>query len=98
MRSASRPDRYLFSRLACRSGEHRIEHLRNRGETSVAVPPFVVVVKLDLTGKVVAKWRSGDSDFAICFERKMGELSLFTPSRAPFYTSFEMDIRANPKT
>jgi hypothetical protein len=64
----------------------------------IAIPPFVVVVKLDLTGKVVATWRNGDSDFAICFERKVVGLSLFTPPHAPFYTSFEIDIRANPKT
>lgn len=64
----------------------------------IATPPFVVVVKLDLTGKVVATWRNGDSNFSICFERKVGELSLFTPPHAPFYTSFEMDMRANPKT
>ena len=56
------------------------------------MPPFVVVVELDASGKVVATWREGDSDFAICFEKQLSTRSLFTPPRAPFYTSFEMSM------
>ncbi|MGY3038872.1 hypothetical protein ACVWWQ_000459 [Rhodanobacter sp. TND4EL1] len=56
------------------------------------MPPFVVVVELDEVGNVVKTWREGDSDFAACFERKLGGLSLFVPPHAPFYTSFEMSM------
>ncbi|WEN13642.1 hypothetical protein PY254_10290 [Rhodanobacter sp. AS-Z3] len=56
------------------------------------MPPFVVVVELDAAGKVVMTWREGDSDFAVCFERRLGALSLMAPPHAPFYTSFEMSM------
>ncbi len=56
------------------------------------MPPFVVVAKLDATGKVVMTWRDGDSAFATCFERKLGTRWLFVPPHAPFYTSFEMSM------
>lgn len=56
------------------------------------MPPFVVVVELDAGGKIVATWREGDSDFAVCFEKQLSTLSLFAPPRAPFYTSFEMSM------
>jgi hypothetical protein len=56
------------------------------------MPPFVVVVELDAAGKVVATWREGDSDFAVCFEKQLSTRSLFAPPRAPFYTSFEMSM------
>lgn len=56
------------------------------------MPPFVVVVELDAVGKVVTTWREGDSDFALCFERRLRALALFVPPHAPFYTSFEMSM------
>jgi hypothetical protein len=56
------------------------------------MPPFVVVVELDAAGKVVATWREGDSDFAVCFEKQLSTFSLIAPPRAPFYTSFEMSM------
>lgn len=56
------------------------------------MPAFVVVVELDASGKVLMTWRDGDSDFAACFERKLGMLSLFVPPHAPFYASFEMSM------
>lgn len=56
------------------------------------MPPFVVVAALDAAGKVVKTWREGDSDFAACFDGKLGALSLFVPPHAPFYTSFEMSM------
>ncbi|KAA0071689.1 hypothetical protein [Rhodanobacter sp. T12-5] len=57
------------------------------------IPSFVVVVKLDSSGKVVATWRKGDSNFALCFEKKVSDLTLFAPPYTPFYTSFEINIR-----
>lgn len=57
------------------------------------IPPFVVVVKLDSSGKVVATWRKGDSNFALCFEKEVSNLTLFAPPHTPFYTSFEMNIQ-----
>lgn len=59
---------------------------------TAGMPPFVVVVELDAAGKVVATWREGNSDFAVCFEKQLGALSLFAPPHAPFYTSFEMSM------
>lgn len=56
------------------------------------MPPFIVVAELDASGRVVATWREGQSDFAVCFERKLGVRSLFVPPHAPFYTSFEMSM------
>lgn len=56
------------------------------------MPPFVVVVKLDLSGKVGETWRKGDSPLALCFEKAVSTQTLFTPPHAPFYTSFEMDF------
>ncbi|KZC36621.1 MULTISPECIES: hypothetical protein [unclassified Rhodanobacter] len=62
------------------------------GMGPAGMPPFVVVVELDAAGKVAATWREGSSDFAVCFQKQLGTLSLFTPPRAPFYTSFEMSM------
>lgn len=56
------------------------------------MPPFVVVAELDAAGKVVTTWREGSTDFAVCFEQRLGTLSLFVPPHAPFYTSFEMSM------
>ncbi|MEY2168133.1 MULTISPECIES: hypothetical protein [unclassified Rhodanobacter] len=66
------------------------------GARSNDLPPFVVVAKLDSKGKVVATWRDGDSDLAVCFEEKVAHLVLFQPPSAPFFTSFEMDLHAMP--
>ena len=60
--------------------------------SSEDVPPFVVVVKLDASGKVNETWRQGDSPLAVCFEKAVSAQILFTPPHAPFYTSFEMDF------
>lgn len=55
---------------------------------------FVVVVELDLAGKVVATWRKGNSELAICFEKNVAGYWLFRPSYAPFFTSFEMNLHS----
>jgi len=60
--------------------------------SSEDIPPFVVVVKLDASGRVGETWRKGDSSLAVCFEKAMSTQTLFTPPHAPFYTSFEMDL------
>jgi hypothetical protein len=70
----------------------RIVPLCARAMGPAGMPPFVVVVELDAGGKIVATWREGNSDFAVCFEKQLGTLSLFVPPRAPFYTSFEMSM------
>ncbi|UJJ52603.1 MULTISPECIES: hypothetical protein [Rhodanobacter] len=72
----------------------RIVPLCERAMGPAGMPPFVVVVELDAAGKIVATWREGNSDFAVCFEKQLGTLSLFVPPRAPFYTSFEMSMSA----
>jgi len=63
--------------------------------TSTKPPAFVVVVELDLSGKVRKTWRDGDSEVARCFENIVGEAKLFSPPRAPFYSSFDMDFNAS---
>lgn len=66
--------------------------------TSSGTPPFVVVARLDLQGRVVATWREGDSAFAVCFEKQVNGVLLFIPPHSPFYTSFEMNLKAAPHT
>jgi len=70
----------------------RIVPLCGRAMEPAGMPPFVVVAELDAAGRIVATWREGNSDFAVCFEKQLGRLSLFVPPRAPFYTSFEMSL------
>jgi hypothetical protein len=52
--------------------------------------PFVVVMELDATGRIVQTWRQGSSAISACFERGIAGKTLVTPPRVPFYTSFEM--------
>lgn len=56
---------------------------------------FVVVVELDSAGKVIKTWRSDDSKMAACFENAATKAKLFSPPKAPFYSSFEMDLPAS---
>ena len=65
---------------------------------SSGAPPFVVVAKLNSQGGVVATWREGNSAFAACFEKQVSGALPFTPPHSPFYTSFEMNLRAGPST
>lgn len=57
------------------------------------LPAFVVVMELDVKGKVVRTWRRGDSEIAACIERQFSGATLFRPPTAPFFTSFDF----NPK-
>lgn len=52
--------------------------------------PFVVVMKLDRSGRIVETWRQGTSTISVCFEKQVMGKTLVPPPRAPFYTSFEM--------
>ena len=52
--------------------------------------PYTVVMKLDASGKVVRTWLRGQSSLAHCFNEEMAHKTLFTPPRAPFFTSFGM--------
>ena len=52
--------------------------------------PYTVVMKLDASGKVVRTWLRGESSLAHCFNEEMSHKTLFTPPRAPFFTSFGM--------
>jgi len=54
--------------------------------------PFVVVMQLDASGKVVRTWRHGGTPLANCFERGIGPRSLFVPHKAPFFTSIELAL------
>lgn len=58
----------------------------------VDLTPFVVVMQLDASGKVVRTWRHGSTPLANCFERAIGPRSLFVPPKAPFYTSIELAL------
>lgn len=62
----------------------------------VRLSPFVVVAELDSVGRVVATWRKGDSELAICFENKVASHLVFNPPHAPFFTSFEIDLHSAP--
>lgn len=53
---------------------------------------FVVVVRLDATGRVVETWRQGDSPLALCTQRYALDRILFVPPRTPFHTSFEVSF------
>jgi len=55
--------------------------------------PFVVVMQLDASGKVVRTWRHGSTPLANCFERAISPKSLFVPPKVPFYTSIELALK-----
>lgn len=59
-------------------------------------PPFTVVLELDTHGSVIRTWRSDDTAFVKCFDAIANKSRLFVPPHAPFYTSFEIDLRAKP--
>lgn len=59
----------------------------------VIPPPFTVVVELDANGSVRKTWRSDDTSFVRCFEGIAAQSKLFVPPHAPFYSSFEIDLR-----
>ena len=52
--------------------------------------PYTIVMKLDASGKVVRTWLRGQSSLAHCFNEEMSHKALFTPPRAPFFTSFAL--------
>jgi hypothetical protein len=52
--------------------------------------PFVLVMRLDQSGRIAQTWRQGNSPISVCFEKAALGKSLTPPPRAPFYTSFEM--------
>lgn len=62
----------------------------------VVPPPFTVVLELDAHGSVMRTWRSDDTAFVKCFDAIANKSKLFVPPHAPFYTSFEIDLRAKP--
>lgn len=55
---------------------------------------FTVVVELDSAGRVRKTWRSEESKLASCFQNVVAKASLNSPPRSPFYSSFEMGVRA----
>lgn len=52
--------------------------------------PFVVVMELDATGRIVRTWLEGSSPIGICLRKYVGDRQLSVPPRAPFYTSLEL--------
>lgn len=54
--------------------------------------PFVVVVELDASGKVVRTWLQGDSPLAICFRKYVAQRAVAAPPRSPFYSSIELSF------
>ncbi len=62
----------------------------------VVPPPFTVVLELDAHGSVTRTWRSDETAFVKCFDSIAKRSQLFVPPHAPFYTSFEIDLRAKP--
>jgi hypothetical protein len=52
--------------------------------------PYTVVMQVDASGNVVRTWLHGQSSLAICVNKELSHKTLFTPPRAPFFTSFEM--------
>jgi hypothetical protein len=55
--------------------------------------PFVVVMQLDASGKIVRTWRHGSTPLATCFEHEIGTKTLFVPPKVPFYTSIELALK-----
>ena len=53
---------------------------------------LVVVVELDVQGKVVRTWLQGNSPLAICLRKYAATQTLPAPPRAPFYTSMELSF------
>lgn len=60
----------------------------------VVPPPLTVVLELDAHGSVIRTWRSDETTFVKCFDTIATKSRLFVPPHAPFYTSFEIDLRA----
>jgi hypothetical protein len=54
--------------------------------------PFVVVVELDASGKVVRTWLQGNSPLAICFRKYVAQRSFAAPPRSSFYSSIELSF------
>jgi hypothetical protein len=54
--------------------------------------PFVVVMELDASGKVIRTWLQGDSPLAICFRKFAARGELPAPPRTPFYSSIELSF------
>lgn len=52
------------------------------------LPSFAIVMELNRNGQVTRSWREGDSEFAVCVEKRFRKATFFTPPGAPFYTSF----------
>lgn len=52
---------------------------------------FVVVAKLDESGKVTQTWRQGDSDLAKCFEKQVGAAKILSQWRPTFYIYFPVN-------
>ncbi|AIF45960.1 hypothetical protein HY57_01100 [Dyella japonica A8] len=55
---------------------------------------FVVVAELDAAGKVQKTWRNDESKLGGCFQGVVAKASLNAPPRSPFYSSFEVNVRA----
>lgn len=52
---------------------------------------FVVVAKLDESGKVTQTWRQGDSDLAKCFEKQVGAAKILSQWKPTFYIYFPVN-------
>lgn len=69
----------------------------DKGVSACATPnpdmtPFVVVVELDASGRIVRTWREGGTPLAICFQKQLANRVLSKPPRTPFFTSFELSF------
>ncbi len=53
---------------------------------------FTVVMQLDGNGRVQQTWRQGPSPLAICLQRYLRDKTVFTPPKAPFYSSIEVSF------
>ena len=52
------------------------------------LPSFAIVMRLDLSGRVVQTWRQGGGEFGACVQERFGAAQLFKPPNPVFYTSF----------
>ena len=77
---------------AARVPRCRRHRLRDRRRAKADLSNFVVVMRLDASGKVARTWRRGDSPLALCVERNARGKILFVPPRNPFYTSLEISF------